>query len=307
MSKEVNDSGFSHIPRAKGARLINKDGSSNVNKLGLSFLQRFSLFHFFISIQWIPFFLTLFLGFVLLNIFFACVYIVIGIDGIGGAEFLYDVSDFMKAFYFSTQALTTVGFGQLHPITDAVSIIAAIESFIGLLAFAMATGLLYGRFSKPKAKLIFSDNVLYAPFNDGNALMLRLANSKESQIIDVVADVFFTYIENENGESKRKYFNLPLEISKINIMATSWTLVHPLDDKSPIAHFKQEDYKTKDAEILIQIQGFDVTYNQMVNTRTSYKAEEMVWDAKFKRILSSDARGSTINLGELSTYEEITR
>lgn len=306
MSKEVNDSGFSHIPRAKGARLINKDGSSNVNKLGLSFLQRFSLFHFFISIQWIPFFLTLFLGFVLLNIFFACVYIVIGIDGIGGAEFLYDVSDFMKAFYFSTQALTTVGFGQLHPITDAVSIIAAIESFIGLLAFAMATGLLYGRFSKPKAKLIFSDNVLYAPFNDGNALMLRLANSKESQIIDVVADVFFTYIENENGESKRKYFNLPLEISKINILATSWTLVHPLDKDSPIAHFIKEDYLNKEAEILIQLQGFDVTYNQMVNTRTSYKAEELIWGAKFKRIFNSDINGvPTIDLNELSTFEKV--
>jgi inward rectifier potassium channel len=306
VAKEVNDSGFSHIPRAQGARLINKDGSSNVNKEGLSFIQRFSMFHFLISMGWISFVLTLFAGFILLNVVFAGVYLLVGIEGIGGVENLAVVSDFMKAFYFSTQALTTVGFGQLHPITDAISIIAAVESFIGLLAFAMATGLLYGRFSKPKAKLIFSDHLLYAPFKEGNALMLRLANSKESQIIDVTADVFFTYIDTIGEEPQRKYFNLPLEISKINILATSWTLVHPLDADSPIAHFTQEDYQKSDAEVLIQIQGFDVTYNQMVNTRTSYKASEMVWGAKFKRIFGSAINGEpTINLGELSTYEKL--
>ncbi len=306
MSKEVNDSGFSHIPRAQGARLINKDGSSNVTKEGLSFIQRFSMFHFLISMKWIPFVFTLFIGFVILNVVFAIIYLIVGIDGIGGVENLEVISDFMKAFYFSTQALTTVGFGQLHPITDFISIVAAVESFIGLLAFAMATGLLYGRFSRPKAKLIFSDNVLYAPFKEGNALMLRLANSKESQIIDVTADVFFTYIDTKGDEPQRRYFNLPLEISKINILATSWTLVHPLDEDSPIAHFTKDDYEKSDAEILIQIQGFDVTYNQMVNTRTSFKANEMVWNAKFKRIFGSASNGEPmINLGELSTYEKV--
>lgn len=304
-SKEINDSGFSHIPRNQGARLINKDGTSNIRKEGLSFMERFSMFHFLTTLKWIPFFLYLFLGFVLLNVFFASVYLVIGIDGIGGIDNLEVSSTFLKAFYFSTQALTTVGFGQLHPTTDWISIIAAFESFIGLLAFAMATGLLYGRFSRPKAKLIFSENVLYAPFKDGNALMLRLANPKESQIIDVKADVFFTYLDFSEGEKKRKFLTLPLEISKINMLATSWTLVHPLDDDSSIASFTLDDYKKSDAEVLIQIQGFDVTYNQMVNTRTSYKWDEIIWDAKFKGILGSSDGVPTIDLGELSTYEMV--
>ena len=305
-SKEVNDSGFSHIPRNEGTRLINKDGTSNVRKEGLSFLERFSMFHLLTTMNWIPFFLYLFLGFVLLNVFFGSVYLIIGIEGIGGIDNLEVSSIFLKAFYFSTQALTTVGFGQLHPTTDWISIVAAIESFVGLLAFAMATGLLYGRFSRPKAKLIFSKNVLYSPFREGNALMLRLANPKESQIIDVKADVFFTYLDSSEGEKTRKFFTLPLEISKINMLATSWTLVHPLDKDSSIVDFTIEDYKKSDAEILIQIQGFDVTYNQMVNTRTSYKFSEFVWGAKFKRILGSSHAGvPTINLGELSSYDKV--
>ena len=305
-SKEINDSGFSHIPGSQGTRLINKNGTSNVRKEGLSFMERFSMFHFLTTMKWVPFFLCLFLGFVLLNVFFSSLYLFIGCEGIGGLDKLAISSNFIKAYYFSAQTLTTVGYGQLYPKTIGISSVAAIESFTGLLAFAMATGLLYGRFSRPKAKLIFSKNVLFAPFKGGNALMLRLANPKESQIIDVTADVFFTYIDFSEGQKQRKYLTLPLEISKINMLATSWTLVHPLDDDSSIANFTLDDYKESDAEILIQIQGFDVTYNQMVNTRTSYKADEIIWKAKFKRILGSSNVGvPTIDLGELSTYYKL--
>lgn len=305
-SKEVKDSGFSHIPRQEGARLINKDGSSNVRKEGLSFLERFSLFHSLTYMNWSLFFLCLLICFILINIIFATVYLLVGINGIGGVEVLTFKSDFLKCFYFSTQSLTTVGYGQLYPRTPLVSFIAAIESFIGLLAFAMATGLLYGRFSKPKAKLIFSENLLFAPYKGGEGLMIRLANPKDSQIIDVRADVFFTYLDFTEEEGKRKFFNLPLEISRINMLATSWTIVHPLDADSPFSNFSQKKLKESDAEVFIQIQGFDVTYNQSVNTRTSYKVDEFVRNAKFKKILINDKRGApVIQLGDLSTYKKI--
>ncbi len=305
-SGELNDSGFSHIPRKQGERLINKNGTSNVKKEGLSFVERFSMYHALTSMNWRVFFLCLFLCFIAINIIFAFIYLLIGIKGIGGIEMLTFKSSFLKSFYFSTQSLTTVGYGQLYPKTPLVSFVAAVESFVGLLSFAMATGLLYGRFSKPTAKLIFSDNLLFAPFKEGEALMIRLANPKDSQIIDVTADVIFTYLDFNEGQATRKFFNLPLEIDRINMLATSWTLVHPINEESPLFELSKNTLIKSDPEVFIQIQGFDVTYNQSVNTRTSFKVDEFVWNAKFKKILKNDNKGApVIDLGELSSYNKL--
>jgi inward rectifier potassium channel len=300
---ELKDSGFSNNPTNEGVRLLNKDGSSNVKKEGIGFLSKFSLFHSLINMNWGVFFALLFLGFFLSNVIFASIYIGLGVDGINGIEELGIESDYLKAFFFSTQTMTTVGYGQLSPGTAPISTIAAIESFLGLLGFAVATGLLYGKFSRARAKLMFSDNALISPYKEGKGLMVRLANKKASQIIEVKADMFLAYIdENELGVT-RKFYSLPLEIAKINMLATSWTLVHPLNAESPIQDITPEDLEKTHAEIIIQVQGFDVTYNQQINTRRSYKPEEFIWNAKFVRILGQDKKGkATVQLGRLSEY-----
>ena len=157
-----------------------------------------------------------------------------------------------------------------------------------------------------QAKLIFSDNLLFAPFKEGEALMIRLANPKDSQIIDVTADVIFTYLDFNEGQATRKFFNLPLEIARINMLATSWTLVHPINEESPLFELSKNTLIKSDPEVFIQIQGFDVTYNQSVNTRTSFKVDEFVWNAKFKKILKNDNKGApVIDLGELSSYNKL--
>jgi inward rectifier potassium channel len=173
--------------------------------------------------------------------------------------------------------------------------------------FALLTGLLYGRFSKPKAKLIFSENALIAPYKEnGKGLMIRLANTKKSTITNVQARVVMSYVLTQNKEKVRKYFNLPLELDKISLLTTSWTLVHPLDDDSPIVQLKKEELEMSDVELIIQIEGFDETYNQQVSTRTSYVFSEIIFNAKFKRILHHDEGGIPfINLGELSAFEQI--
>jgi inward rectifier potassium channel len=304
--EELKDSGFSNVPRNGGIRLINKDGSSNVKKEGLGFKDRFSLFHALVSMQWFSFFLCLFAGFVLLNILFASVYVTLGIEGITNVESMKETPDFLRAIYFSAQSLTTVGYGHMSPQNNITSIIAAFESFIGLLAFAMATGLLYGRFSKPKASIIFSDNALISPYKGGKAIMIRLANPKNSQIIDVQAEMFVSYLEKTDNGAVRRFYTLGLEISRINILATSWTIVHSLEKDSPLGQLKKEDLQDADAELMVQIQGFDVTYNQPVNTRTSFKSTEVIWDAKFSIILGNNDEGrATINLGKLSDYKKV--
>ncbi len=303
-SEERRDVGFGSDPTTEGARLLNKDGTSNVQKDGISFLKRFSLFHTLINMNWVLFFGYLFLGFTIINVVFAFVYVVLGVDGINGTSDLGVESDFLKAFLFSTQTLTTVGYGQLNPGSTAIGLVSAVESFVGLLGFAMATGLLYGKFSKPRARLIFSDNALVAPYNDTLGIMVRLANAKSSQIIDVKADMFFAYKDKDTNGETRKFYTLPLELNRINMLATSWTLVHPLDENSPLDGMTEQDLIEADAELLIQIQGFDVTYNQQVNTRTSYKAQEFIWNAKFVRILGNTPTGkAAIDLGRLSEFD----
>jgi len=302
-NQELNDSGFSNNPTNEGVRLLNTDGSSNVKKEGIGFLSKFSLFHTLINMNWGVFFTLLFLGFFLTNVVFAAIYTGLGVEGINGIEELGIESDYLKAFFFSTQTITTVGYGQLSPGTSSISAIAAIESFMGLLGFAIATGLLYGKFSRPKAKLMFSDNALISPYKEGKGLMIRLANKKASQIIEVKADMFLAYIEESEQGITRKFYSLPLEIGKINMLATSWTLVHPFDDDSPIQDITPEELEKIQAEIIIQVQGFDVTYNQQVNTRRSYKPDEFVWNAKFVRILGHNGKGNaTVELGRLSEY-----
>lgn len=305
-NNEVKDSGFGSNPENEGSRLLNKSGTSNVQREGIGFIKRFSLYHTLINMNWLVLFFYLFAGFLLTNLLFAAVYVFIGIDGIDGVEQLNIESDYLKAFLFSAQTITTVGYGQLNPGNAAIGLVAALESFIGLLGFAIATGLLYGKFSRARVKLMFSENALIAPYKEGKGMMIRLANSKPSQIIEVQADMLFAYKDLDDHGETRKFYTLPLEINRINMLTTSWTLVHPLDASSPLNGLTQEDLVRTDAELIIQIQGFDVTYNQQVNTRTSYKPKEFVWDAKFVRILGSDDSGKAIiRLDRLSEYEKV--
>lgn len=305
--KEELDSGFSSNTSNEGERLLNKDGSFNIQKKGLNFFQRFSLFHSLINMSWIKFFVYLFIGYVLVNLIFAFVYFSIGTYRISGAEGINNLDKFLDSFFFSTQTLTTVGYGTMSPTGIICNFIAAIESFIGLLSFAMATGLLYGRFSKPKAKIIFSDKALIAPYQDKKGLMIRIANLRDSQLINMNAKILYSQIEKEtNGEEKRKFYTLDLEINHISLLALSWTIVHPIDENSPLYDLSKEDLKKRNIEIVLLLEGHDETYSQAVHTRTSYKAHEVLPNAKFISVLGQNKDGkATVSLDSISLHETL--
>ncbi len=304
-AKEIKDSGFSNVAETEKGRLLNKDGTSNYKKLGLGFFQGFSAYHWLISMKAWQFFVFIFAAYGAINVIFASLYILVGIDQLVDSSIIEIDNYFLRAFFFSTQTLTTLGYGQMSPVGIGANAVASLEAFVGLLMFALLTGLLYGRFSKPKAKLIFSKNALIAPYKEGmKGLMVRLANTKRSTITNVKARVVVSYVITKNEEKVRKYFNLPLEMDKISLLTTSWTLVHPLDDESPITALKKEELELSAVELIIQIEGFDETYNQQVSSRTSYVFGEIVFNAKFKKILHHDEDGIPfINLGELSEFE----
>lgn len=302
----IQDTGFSSRAENEGTRLLNKDGSFNVEKKGQFFLERFSVFHWLIKMSWFNFFLVMFLGYILINLLFASVYFLAGIEGLSGDHSNSLGNQFLDAFYFSTQTLTTVGYGYYSPVSQFHSLLASFESFLGLMSFAMATGLLYGKFSKPKAGIVFSDKALISPYKENEiALMIRLANAKENQIINAIAKMMVSWVDPKSKGMSRKYYLLKLEINSINMLATSWNVVHPINEDSPLFGLSLEQLEKREAEVILQLQGYDETYSQEVYTRTSYKCNEMVWGAKFEPILNHEEGHATLNMAKLSSYKKV--
>lgn len=300
--KNYRNSGFGSNINNEGDRLITKKGQFNIKKEGLSFSERFDLFHTLINMNTIPFFMLLFIGFVFINILFTLTYLAVGLDGIAGST---NNHNFFDAFFFSAQTLTTVGYGGLHPTGKLIGLIASFEAFIGLLSFAIATGLLYGRFSKPKPNMLFSQNILISPYGEITGLMARVANPKNTQLIDVNAKMIYSQVESENNVKKRNFYTLELEMNKISLFATSWTVVHPITTESPLYKITPQNMKERNVELILLLSGYDETYNQHVHFRTSYKPDEFIENAKFTPILSqNENKQSVIHLNNINKYEK---
>ncbi len=301
--KDLTNSGFGSDIKNEGSRLITKKGRFNTKKEGLSFLERFDLFHWLVNMPTAGFYLFLFASFAFINILFSLLYVAIGVDQLQGIS---GDHPFLDAFYFSIQTITTVGYGGIHPTGKLISLVAGFEAFIGLLGFAIATGLLYGRFAKPKNNMLFSEHALISPYREITGLMARVANPKNSQLINAEAKMMYSQIEIEDDIPRRRFYTLDLEISFISLFAGSWTVVHPINEDSPIYGVSLNDLKERNAELLLLINAFDETYNQPIHVRTSYKPAEMVENAKFIPILGSNENGqATIQLDQISKFEMI--
>jgi hypothetical protein len=276
------NTGFGTNANRYGGRFVNKDGTANVEKRGLSFFKRISWYHTLIDMPLYKFLGILFLFYILLNFIFAAVYYLIGVEYLEGIDAsLSEIDKFGKAFFFSAQTFTTVGYGHISPNGFLASTISSAEALIGLLSFAIATGLFFGRFSKPTAYIQFSKNAVIAPYKDKSALMLRMVPYKNTNFTDAEAKITLGIEMEENGILVNKFYTLKLELAKVNTLTLSWTLVHPIDEESPLFNFSKEDYENLDGEIMVFVKTFDDMFSNTVAINTSYTFNEFVYGAKF--------------------------
>lgn len=305
--KSEDNTGFGNSTNNSGGRFYNRgQGRANVIKQGVGILNKYSWYHTMLGMSTGRFLLLLLTIYITVNLLFAGIYYLIGIEHLAGIDKSHNLKEFSEVFFFSTQTFTTVGYGRISPTGSLTSAVATFEAFIGLLSFAIATGLFYGRFSRPRAFLKFSNHAIIAPFKDVKALMLRMAPYKNNNLSEASAEVTLALQIDENGEKMNKFYNLPLQINKINSLALSWTLVHAIDENSPLADFSESDIKDGKLEILVFVKAFDEVFSNTVVSRWSYTSQEIIWGAKFNVMFHPNKENTStiLDLDKLNDYKK---
>lgn len=293
MANEIKDPGIGTKIDEKVRRMINSDGSYNVIKKGSTKGIR-DIFKYLVEISWTWFFTILFVGYIIFNLIFSIIYLYFGSENILGVS-PDNGPIFFQTFFFSIQTFTTVGYGTLAPMGIATQIVAAIEAFVGFMSFSLATGLLYGRFSRPRSKLKFADNFVFSKYEDGYSFKFKLTNLRDVVLQDVEAKIITMFNkENKEGNMVRTYYELSITLPKIDIMALTWTLVHKIDKESPFWGKTKEEIMKQHPEFLIFVNGFDEIYSERTRARKSYIVDDIIWNKNFATNFKSLDSGKLI-------------
>ena len=293
MQKPSFDPGLTQQVTGTLTRAINKDGSFNVERQGTSWRNIHPYLHL-INASWPVFLAIVFVTYLVVNTIFACVYFTLAPSQVQGNDATTPGTRFLNDFFFSAHTLTTVGYGNLAPAGVAANSVAAVEAMVGLMGFALATGLLFGRVSKPSAKIGFSESILMTPYQDRTSLQFRIVNMRSNVLIELQASILLMTVEGPPGQLARKYQPLTLERERVYFFPLTWTVVHPVDESSPLFGKTPAQLEELQAEFLILIKGFDDTFSQTVNTRYSYRYDEIVWDAKFSPAFHINPEGQIV-------------
>ncbi len=290
------DLGFgSVVGRESRDRLLNPDGSFNVRRWGLGFWASMSAYHALLRMGWGRFMALIVSAYLAVNAAFALAYLACGPGALvraGGDA----IGGFANAFFFSVQTFSTIGYGHIAPNGTAANLLVAVEALVGLLGFALATGLLFARFARPTARIAFSERAVIAPYRAGMAFEFRIVNRRSSQIIELQAKVLLSRIEHDAGRRVRRFYPLALERDLVSFFPLSWTIVHPVAEASPLWGLSDADLRGSEAEFLVLLTGYDETFAQTVHARSSYRADEVVWGARFTDIFRLPKDGGTISI-----------
>jgi inward rectifier potassium channel len=301
------DLGFgSVVSRQSRQRLLNPDGSFNVVRSGLGLLETLAPYQQLIAVSWIGFFALVLALYLIINVVFAFLYLAAGPTALVGSRPVMFGGAFSQAFFFSIQTFATIGYGQIGPNGFLANVLVTFEALVGLMSQALATGLLFARFSRPTASILFSRHAIVAPYGGGQSLQFRIANRRKNEIIQLEAQVLFSAMEADGrGGLVRRYASLPLERNKVTFFPLSWTIVHPIDPASPLAGKTSEGLVKDEAEVLVLLSGIDETFAQTVHARSSYRAEEILWNRRFRSIfVQEQGKSLSVDISRLDDIEE---
>jgi inward rectifier potassium channel len=286
MTTELDrDLGFgSAVAKESRQRLLNRDGSFNVERRGGNLLRSLNHYHWLLSMTW-PRFLGLLIGvYCVINVVFALGYMACGPHALLRADGIPTNGSFGDAFFFSVQTFTTIGYGEISPAGLAPNLLVSVEALGSLLSVALATGLIFARFARPQARIRFSRHAVIAPYQGITAFEFRIVNTWDSEVVELSCQLTLARFETKEGERSRRFYPLALERSKVTFFPLTWTVVHPIDASSPLYGETPDSLKAAQAEFFILLSGVEETFSQTVHARSSYTAEEILWGVRFASV-----------------------
>jgi inward rectifier potassium channel len=302
MQKPAFDPGLTQQVTGSLRRAINQDGSFNVVRRGTSW-RDIHPYLYLINASWTEFLSLVLAAYVVVNMIFALVYFALPPAQLVGINASTPSKRLLDDFFFSSHTLTTVGYGNFAPAGVLANAIAAFEALVGLMGFALATGLLFGRVAKPSAKIGFSGRALITPYQDRTSLQFRIVNQRSNVLIDLRVNAILMLVDGSSGAPTRQFSSLTLERDTVYFFPLTWTVVHPIDESSPLYGKTAADLERLQAEVLILIKAFDDTFSQSVNARYSYRFDEIQWGAKFTPAFHIDEMGEMVlDVDQVGTF-----
>jgi inward rectifier potassium channel len=297
------DPGLTRQADSTLTRAVNRDGTFNVRRTGAGW-RAYHPWLQVISMKWGEFMLVVLALYLLVNTAFALVYFSMPAAEIRGTAAPTESGRFLNDFFFSAHTLTTVGYGSLVPDGLTGNIVAIIEALVGLMVFAIITGVLIARVSRPTAQIGYSPRALVSPYRGGRGLMFRTINERTNNLLDLEVMVLLMTVEVINSRPERRFQMLKLERKSIGFFPLPWTIVHPIDSESPLYGKTAEDMAKLEMEIIVLFKAFDELFSQSVQSRYSYRYDEVVWGAKFRPSFHVDENGSLVaEIDKLGEYE----
>ncbi len=304
LADEPKDLGFgSVVGGANERRLLERDGSFTSRRIGFPPISYLNGYHAVLTMSWPKFLGTVVLCYVTVNAAFAVLFLACGPGSLSGLAPESQGGGFLRAFFFSVDTFATIGYGTVYPQGVAANTIVTVEAMLAIIAIALLTGVVFARFARPTSALIFSDVAVIAPYQGGSGFMFRITNARSNQLMELEAKVQFTRLDG----SGRRYTQLKLERTRVVFFPLSRTIVHPIDEKSPLWGFSHDDLVRTDAEFLILVSGIDETFAQTVHARSSYKPDEIRVGKKFSNIYNPVDEDGTISIdvSKLSDIEDV--
>jgi inward rectifier potassium channel len=274
-------------------------GKVEIRKSGRQWRGWIDPYHLILTLSWPRFFALLTGFFLAVNLLFATAYWLVA----GSVEHAQPGS-FFDVLFFSIETLATVGYGEMAPGSFAGHVIASLEILVGLMSLAVVTGLIFARFSKPTARVLFSDKLVIRDFEGQSVLMLRVANDRHNRMVEPSANLGLVRLEKTSeGEAYHRIHDLPLRRQRNPVFALTWTLIHTIDEKSPLAGWDKAALVAANSRITVSIVGYDETIAASVHALHEYSADQLFFDHRFVDIISDGIEG--IRIVDLTRFHDI--